>query len=79
MIRASAKGDDGTTHIALGLSRENVNRLVAGQPIRVTGASVNCPAISTIIVFFGENEAVMAEDMREAGLIGPETLVQDTL
>jgi len=74
MIRARATGANGE-HIVLGLSRGNINRLVAGEPIRVTGESLNCPAIATIIVFFGENEAVMAEYLREGGLIGPETII----
>lgn len=74
MIRAGTRGEDGREHIVLGLSRENINRLVAGMPIRITGESISAPSIASISIFFGETEAVMEEDLREAGLITPQTI-----
>ncbi len=77
MIRARAHGENGATHIVLGITRENVARLMKGMPIRVTGVSVGVPEISSVLIIYGENEAVIAEDMREAGLIGPHTIMRD--
>jgi hypothetical protein len=72
MIRASA---DSGRIILLGLSRANVEKLIAGNPVYVTGESLGAPNITSISVFFGETEADMEKLMLEAGYIGPHTTV----
>ena len=68
-------GDDEQLLI-LGLSRENRQRLEAGQPIDLSRAShgLALPAKLKIMIFAGETEASMKAQLRE--LIGPNT-VQD--
>lgn len=77
MIRALAITPEGKPIIVLGITRGNVERLKRGQPIRVTGASINCPEVESVLVFYGENESVIAEDLREAGLITAETAIRE--
>lgn len=67
MIRAKATDPDGKPIIFLGLSRENITRLVAGQPIRVVGDSVGVPSLAAITIVFGETEKQILQDMRDAG------------
>lgn len=62
--------------IGLGLSRENINRLTAGQPILVRGESVGVPSMD-ITIMFGETEALLAREIETAGLIGPETIIHE--
>ena len=76
MIRALSDTDAGPV-VMLGITRENVKRLMDGKPIHVTGESVNCTAFRSIVIFYGENEAVIAEDLREAGLITERTITRE--
>lgn len=75
MIRAKATGADGKHVIVLGLSAENVKRLTAGQPIRVTGASINAPEIASILIFAGGTEQGMEAVLREHGFVTDETII----
>jgi len=75
MIKAKATGPDGRHVIVLGLSGENIKRLTAGQPIRVTGDSINTPEIATILIFAGGTEQGMEAMMREHGLISDQTVI----
>lgn len=61
--------------IGLGLSRENVNRLVAGQPVRVTFKSVGFQEEGQIVIFFGETEQEMAKQLIDGGLVTPDTKI----
>jgi len=76
MIRARAMGTDGRHVLVLGLSRGNVERLLDGQPIRVTGESVGIPDLASVLIVFGETEAVLEAEMRNAGLISDETVIR---
>jgi hypothetical protein len=60
--------------IGLGLSRENINRLTAGQPIIVRGETLGVPHMD-ITIMFGETEALLAQEIKTAGLIGPDTII----
>lgn len=75
MVRFSAMAEDGRAFIGLGLSAENVRRLTAGQPIRVTGESVGVPSVASILIFAGGTEQGMEAMLREHGFIGPETVI----
>lgn len=58
MITAIAKGANGTRIIVLGITRENVKRLTAGHPIRVSAEHhPGFPEDTVIAVVFGETEA----------------------
>jgi hypothetical protein len=75
MIKFTYGGKDGRTHLGLGISRENVNRMIAGQPIRVRlpemreGLSID----GAVMIFFGETERELQQAVAE--FIGPETVV----
>jgi hypothetical protein len=75
MIIARSKKPDGGELLLLGLSRENVQRLTDGQPIRLTRKTHGdgIPDKWTIGIMFGETERDMAELLRQEGLITPET------
>jgi hypothetical protein len=75
MFIARAALGDGEELLVLGLSRANRERLEAGQPMDVSQAShgMAMPAKLRIVIFVGETEDSMREQMRS--MIGPETIV----
>lgn len=76
MVKCRATGPDGELILAFGLSRANVERLTAGQPIRIRGAEIGLPKLS-MMIFFGETEREMDTMLRAHRLIGPETVVNE--
>jgi hypothetical protein len=75
MIKMLAK-DDGVTILHFGLSRANINRLIAGDPILIRAEDMDPDLKGVKIgIFFGETEAEMQAMLRREGLIGPETKV----
>lgn len=74
MVTACATGGDGQTIAVLGLTRGNVDRLIAGEPIRVTAEThPGFPASFVVMLFFGETDRDCANQL--APLIGPRTKV----
>lgn len=74
MITATATGPDGKRILMLGITRENIKRLIAGQPIRVGAEShPGFPEDVMVAIFFGETERDITEALK--GLIGPDTKV----
>jgi hypothetical protein len=72
MIKFTAHRDDRKL-VGLGLSRRNVERLMKGEPIMLDLVEMD-PTLDTLVtIFFGESEREMERDLRERGLIGPET------
>jgi hypothetical protein len=69
MIVAKISRTDGDT-ILLGLSRINVGRLMAGQPIHVRRAvhGEAVPDKLEIVVMFGETEAAIVAALKQQGL-----------
>lgn len=63
--------------LMLGLSRENVNRLTEGKPIRIRPETHGngIPQGWTIAIFFGETELEMQTALKKAGAIGPNTKI----
>jgi len=61
--------------IMLGLSRENINRMLDGKPVHVREEThgEGIPAGWEIVIFFGETEKEMHEMFIKGGMIGPET------
>lgn len=64
------------THYVFGLSRENVTRLTAGQPIviRLDQYGLTGPDVS-IVLCFGETEEALALELRE--FFTPQTIIKD--
>ncbi len=52
--------------ILLGLSRMNIERLIAGQPIKFDGAEIGLPGL-TVGILFGETEQAMEQSLIDAG------------
>lgn len=79
MIIATAKSEDEKSlFLLLGLSRENVTHLMAGQPIRVKRETHGnqVPAGWTIGIIFGETELEMKKKLESEGLIDGNTKFQ---
>lgn len=72
MIKFAVKGDRGRRVVGLGLSRENVKRLKAGDPIHIHLNDLGFPNMECLI-FYGETEEKMFETYKD--LIGPDTQV----
>jgi len=65
MITAIAKGENGKRIIVLGVSRENIDRLIAGKPIRVTAETHPGFADDLVIgIMFGETERALTDALK---------------
>jgi hypothetical protein len=74
VITARATGDDGKEILLLGVTRENIRRLMDGQPIRVSAEThPGFPESIRVLIVFGETERTLAEALKP--LIGEETKV----
>ncbi len=75
MIIARATGADADEILLLGVTRENIDRLLKGFPIRITsetdGAGV--PLGWKIMIVFGETERAISEALTRSGAVGPDT------
>lgn len=79
MIFARATSNDGKVKVfLLGLSRGNIDRLIAGRPILMTRDSHGdgIPEGWAISLLFGETEADIVEELKKANLLSPETVVR---
>lgn len=75
MLIARSDTADGKPVLLLGLSRVNIERLVAGHNIEIT-PSTHGPAMPDdciIVIMFGENELALRDDLITHGIIGPDT------
>lgn len=68
MIKATGKTGDGRPMVLLGLSGENVTRLMADEPIQFDLAELGLPPMVVVIVG-GRTEDAITEKLREAGLL----------
>ena len=73
MVKFSFESNDGTTCLGLGISRENVNRLIEGKPIRFDLRELKLTVDGAIMIYFGETERDLQQAVAE--FIGPETEV----
>ena len=70
MIKAAGKTGLGLPLLLLGLSGENVTRLTAGEPIRITAqdlAGLGLPQME-IVIHYGRTEQAIIDEMRAHGL-----------
>jgi hypothetical protein len=73
------QGIDGASrYLILGLSRQNVRRLIAGEPIRISKAShgTAVPEGWTIAIVFGETELEIGSALRKDGVIDESTEIK---
>jgi hypothetical protein len=74
MITAVANTGDGKRIVMLGVTPENIIRLTAGQPIRVSAEHhAGFPTDLVIMITFGESERWLVDQMK--GLITADTKV----
>jgi hypothetical protein len=73
MIKFAFNDNEDRTHLGLGISRENVNRMIAGKPIRVDLTELGLAPNGSILIFFGETERELQQQLAE--FIGPDTKV----
>lgn len=66
----------GGSLIVLGLSRGNVERLLADMPIRFAGEEVGIPGV-VFVILGGETEQAIEAQLRAIGAVGPQTTVID--
>lgn len=68
MIKATGRTADGMPLLVLGLSGENVTRLMADEPIRLNLADLGLPPMEVLIVG-GRTEDSIITDLQTAGVI----------
>lgn len=73
MVIGRMDGDGDRAFLLLGLSRQNIERLVAGKPICVTSQS-HVPKDLTIAIMFGETELDIKAQL--ADYMQPETVIK---
>ena len=73
MIRFVFDDDEGQTHLGLGVSRENVDRLTSGQPIRVNLREMQITVSGNAMFYFAETVRELHQAI--AKFIGPCTKV----
>lgn len=73
MLKASGQTGDGRPLVVLGLSEENVSRLVAQKPVRLDLADVGLSPTEVVIVY-GQTEADIEKKLAESGLLGPDAI-----
>lgn len=66
MIKARGTTSDGVEFILLGLSGENVTRLVAGEPILLSLSEVGLDGFELSIIY-GQTEADIIKDLESIG------------
>jgi hypothetical protein len=76
MIKAIANHDDGRKFIVLGLSRENMRRLLDGDPIEIDWSAVGVDDQPNIIILGGETEADIVRVLETYGAITGETEIR---
>ncbi len=70
MIKAAGKTGLGMPLLMLGLSGENVTRLAAGEPIRISAqhmAELGLPRME-IVIHYGRTEAAILDDLEAHGV-----------
>jgi hypothetical protein len=74
MIIGRSKTEDSEV-LLLGMSHENVTRLLSGQPIRLRRVSHGdgIPEGWDILIFCGETEQSMRQELERGGVVGEDT------
>lgn len=70
MIKLAGRTGLGEPIVILGLTRENIDRLTAGQPVAITPrelAQLDCPEVM-IVIHYGETERDILDDFAAHGV-----------
>lgn len=70
MIKAASRTALGEPLLFLGLSGENVTRLTAGEPIRITSAQLAEMGLPPmlVVIHYGRTEAAILAELKEHGV-----------
>lgn len=68
MIKATGRTGDGRPIVLLGLSGENVTRLMAEEPIRFDLAELGLPP-TVVVIVGGRTEDAITEKLTKVGLV----------
>lgn len=70
MIKAAGKTSLGLPVLFLGLSGENVTRLAAGEPVRVTAQHMTALGLPVmeVIIHYGKTEQVIISELESHGI-----------
>jgi len=71
MIKAAGRTGLGVPLLVLGLSGENVTRLAAGEPIRITAqqlAALGLPQME-VVIHYGRTEEDIVRELKAHGLL----------
>lgn len=74
MIKATGVDGNGQTLLVLGLSGENVTRLMADEPIKFDLAELGLPPM-TVVIVGGRTEESILTQLRSVGLVDDHTRV----
>lgn len=75
MIKGAGQTGDGQPLLLLGLSAENMARLVGGEPILIRAeelVALGMPAMQ-VVICCGKTEAALLQQLRELGLVRPDS------
>lgn len=76
MIKFKA-GKPGHLVLGIGLTHKNLELLKDGKPILIDGHEMGLGDVCKVIVFAGETEEALHNELKERGMIGPETKVNN--
>lgn len=80
IARAVGESNDGkpTELLILGVSDHNVAALLAGKPMRISRETHGdgVPEGWSIMIFHGKTEDHLAQMLKDAGAVGPDTKIQ---
>lgn len=68
--------NEGRTLLLLGLSKVNIERLMAHQPIRMTAESHHIPDGLEIQIVYGDTEGAIEQKLLAAGVIDSQTITK---
>jgi hypothetical protein len=77
VIKAFMKLPNNRMLLLLGLSKTNIERLQAKQPIHFCGEGVGLPNLD-VAIMFGETEQAMYDELKENGMVGEGTSIVST-
>lgn len=66
---AEVQGNPKRRILGIGLSRENCERLLAGEPIQVDAMAVGMPAFEGLFIMAGETEQAMYDELKKHGVL----------
>lgn len=75
MIKAIGRAGNGSPLLILGLSGENITRLLADEPIRLDLAELGLPAMQ-VVIMAGRTEDTIVAQLTKNGLIAMSWLEQ---